>query len=77
MNSHNIINDIGLEQEVKLTGKSGKITFMHSGLLHSSTENFSNQKTREVVILNYSKRDNRNLRKLVYYNYPSQAKILQ
>lgn len=69
-----IINDIGLEQEVKLTGKSGKITFMHSGLLHSSTENFSNQKTREVVILNYSKRDNRNLRKLVYYNYPSQAK---
>lgn len=40
----------------KIVGKSGTVTLMNSSLLHGATENFSADRVRDVVILNYSKR---------------------
>jgi predicted SAM-dependent methyltransferase len=40
----------------KIVGKSGTVTLMNSSLLHGATENLSDTRVRDVVILNYSKR---------------------
>ena len=45
-----------LEKPQMILGESGTTTFMHSSLLHGATENYNPDNTRDVVILNYSKR---------------------
>ena len=58
-----MLDELDLDDPIKLTGKEGTIVFMNSFLLHSATENFSDSNTREVMIMNYSKKDHKEFRK--------------
>jgi ubiquinone/menaquinone biosynthesis C-methylase UbiE len=45
-----------LHPPIKFTGKKGSICFLNSTLLHSATENKTEDKVRKVMIFNYSNR---------------------
>ncbi len=53
------------EKPVKILGTKGTFSCMNSGLLHSATENFSSNKTRYVMIFNFSREED----KFFYKNY--------
>ncbi len=52
-----------LESPQKVLGPAGTTIFMHSGLLHSATENFSHSKARPTLSVNYSVRQHQEFRK--------------
>lgn len=67
-----------------LEGRKGSITAMNSFSIHSATENYSKDKTRKVVILNYGpkncglrKRKMKQACKQKFYNYINQKNLFE
>lgn len=66
---------VDLPRPVKFTGKKGSICFMNSTLLHSATENKTEDKVRRVMIFNYSNRTHTEFFKN-YLDFPKDCKNL-
>jgi predicted SAM-dependent methyltransferase len=71
-----LLENLGLQKQVKLTGKAGTVVIMNSMLLHSATENYTKDSYRDVVILNYSKRTDSFFRKRYFKDYSADSKKL-
>lgn len=69
-----LIEDLDLEKKIKLTGKAGSVILMSSSLIHSATENYTKQKHRDVLILNYSKKTDFEFRKKYFLEHKNESK---
>ena len=63
-----------LKKPINLIGKKGTVVFMRSDLLHAATENESNL-TRKVMILNFSKRADKEFSKKIYHDSENCLKL--
>ena len=61
-------------KKIKLTGKAGSVILMNSSLIHSATENYTKQKHRDVLILNYSKKTDFEFRKKYFLEHKNESK---
>lgn len=66
-----------LKGEVRGVGKKGTVIFMNSTVLHAATENFTKDRTRKVMILNYSNYDHKEFAKRYSQDPAGCARVYQ
>ncbi len=71
-----LIEGLDLEKPINLIGKKGTVIAMNSTMLHAATENTSTSKSRDVIIMNFSKKSDKEFRKLYFNQFPTDSKKL-